>query len=330
MATLKDIANRAHVSLATVSRVLNYDATMAVSDQTRHRIFEAAEALNYTKHRRDGNQRPVKHLTMVEWYSQTQEMEDLYYMSIRISIERAASAAGFIVETIYAGQLATIDEATDVIIALGKYSEPEIAQLTHITGKLIFVDFDTLGLGYDSVVTDFNYAVTDVVMQLKASGVTEIGQLLGTEQTADCERTLPDPRALPFKQALGEHYNAQFVTTADYSRQGGYQQMKQLISDLGEDLPTAFMISNDAMAIGALKALTEAHVAVPQRVQLVAFDDTSIASYAIPGLTAVHVATKHMGQAAVTLAQEAIAGDRRVAKQVTLGTRLVKRESTLF
>ncbi|HAT55155.1 MAG TPA: LacI family transcriptional regulator [Lactobacillus sp.] len=330
MATLKDIAARANVSLATVSRVLNYDASMVVSDDTRQRIFEAAEALNYSKHRRDRDTTTVKQLAVVEWYSQMQEMEDLYYMSIRISIEHAAEKAGFRVQTVFTGALDQIQAGTSVVIALGKYSPAEIEHLNTVTDHLVFVDFDTLGQGYDSVVTDFQHAIGSAVQQLSNGGAQDVGMICGTETTADGQLVIEDPRKVPFQTAMGANYHSEFMRQGDYSRQSGYQQMKAMIDALGDQLPHGFIISNDAMAVGALKALTEAHITVPERVQLVTFDDTSIASYAIPGLTAIHVATNHMGKAAVHLAREILKNGRSVAKQVVLGTRLVKRESTKF
>lgn len=57
MATLKDIAEKAMVSVSTVSRVLNYDETLSVSEETRRRIFEVAEELEYTKHKRGRGRR---------------------------------------------------------------------------------------------------------------------------------------------------------------------------------------------------------------------------------------------------------------------------------
>ncbi|MGV0167824.1 LacI family DNA-binding transcriptional regulator [Furfurilactobacillus sp. WILCCON 0119] len=328
MATLKDIAARAQVSLATVSRVLNYDATMAVSDETRRRIFEAAEALNYTKHRHQAVNKAVKRIAVVEWYSQTQEMEDLYYMSIRVSIERAAAAAGFQVVTVFAGRLGQLSEPVDAVIALGKYSPAEVEQLASLGGHLVFVDFDTLGLNYDSVVTDFNHAVAGAVKTLLNGGANRVGLLSGRETTVDGRLAVIDPRIEPFKAAVQSSDTTPVMAQGDYSRQSGYREMQRLIREQGHNLPTGFVISNDAMAVGALKALTEAGIAVPAQVQLVTFDDTSIASYAIPGLTAVHVATNHMGMAAVELVRDALDHDRQIAKQVVMGTRLVVREST--
>ena len=88
MATIKDIAGQAGVSVATVSRVLNYDSSISVADETRRKIFEAAENLNYTKHMKNtkGKGRPKK-IALVHWYSESKELEDLYYLSIRMGDE---------------------------------------------------------------------------------------------------------------------------------------------------------------------------------------------------------------------------------------------------
>lgn len=88
MATIKDIATKAGVSAATVSRVLNYDETMSVSPDTRNRIFKIAEELNYVKHTQNKKQikdRPLeKRLAIIQWYTEQEEVHDLYYYAIRL------------------------------------------------------------------------------------------------------------------------------------------------------------------------------------------------------------------------------------------------------
>lgn len=87
MATIKDIANLAGVSPATVSRVLNYDSGLSVGQETKKKIFEAAEMLNYTKHHK--NQLGDKQiLRLIQWYNEEEELEDLYYLAIRLGIEK--------------------------------------------------------------------------------------------------------------------------------------------------------------------------------------------------------------------------------------------------
>ncbi len=92
MATIKDIAQLAGVSPATVSRVLNYDPELSVGLATKQKIFEAAERLNYTKHRKNAAN-TKQTLRLIQWYDDTEELEDLYYLSIRLGIEKKAEEA---------------------------------------------------------------------------------------------------------------------------------------------------------------------------------------------------------------------------------------------
>ena len=82
MATIKDIAERAGVSSATVSRVLNFDASLSVADETKKRIFEAAEELDYRK--RTSKKYAHQKIAVIHWYTEKEELNDLYYLSIRL------------------------------------------------------------------------------------------------------------------------------------------------------------------------------------------------------------------------------------------------------
>ena len=80
MATIKDIAKKANVSQATVSRILNYDPTLSVNDETRKRVFAAAEALNYTKHKQKNSRHySGKNVAVIFFGNQIQEINDSYY-----------------------------------------------------------------------------------------------------------------------------------------------------------------------------------------------------------------------------------------------------------
>ena len=77
--TIKDIAAIVGVSIATVSRVLNQDETMSVNDNTRRKIFATAEQLGYKKHRRaNGKSKKQRRVVIVQWYTERQELQDLY------------------------------------------------------------------------------------------------------------------------------------------------------------------------------------------------------------------------------------------------------------
>src|SRR4051794_37239528 len=96
MATIKDIAQIAGVSIATVSRVLNYDTTLSVSDETKKRIFEVAEDLSYKK--KSARKPDSGKVALLQWYTEKEELEDLYYMSIRLGVENRCRHHGIQLE----------------------------------------------------------------------------------------------------------------------------------------------------------------------------------------------------------------------------------------
>lgn len=100
MATLKDIANKAGVSTSTVSRVLNYDTTLSVGEETKRKIFEVAEELEYKSKKQPANKTKGT-LAIVNWYSEAEELQDIYYMSICLGAEKRAKALGYTYYRVY-------------------------------------------------------------------------------------------------------------------------------------------------------------------------------------------------------------------------------------
>ncbi|MFD1548750.1 LacI family DNA-binding transcriptional regulator [Levilactobacillus fuyuanensis] len=331
-ATLKDIAKTVGVSLATVSRVLNYDRTLSVSESTRKQIFEVAEDLNYTKSKRRANA-PVKQLrvAIVQWYSKSKELDDLYYMAIRLGLEKRCEQLNMLATRTFQNNLQAIDPDVDAVIAIGKFSDEQVQTLSQLTGNLVFVDQDQLGHGYDSVVTDFDVAVDQVVDYFWQHDQHEIGLICGSESTTDGKLDVLDPRYTAYCRDLQERgaFDPKLVFTGDYTSESGYEQMQAAVTRLGANLPHAFFVSNDPMAAGALKALRENEIAVPERVSLFSFNDTTIAKYVFPELSSVHVNTEMLGAEAADLVADRLQTGRQTPQRVTIGTELVVRESTL-
>ncbi|MFX4311908.1 LacI family DNA-binding transcriptional regulator, partial [Enterobacter sp. 63] len=97
MATLKDIATEAGVSLATVSRVLNDDPTLNVKEETKHRILEIAEKLEYkssTSRKMQSGAVGQQHILALYSYLQELEINDPYYLAIRHGIETQCEKLG--------------------------------------------------------------------------------------------------------------------------------------------------------------------------------------------------------------------------------------------
>jgi len=329
MATLRDIAKRANVSPATVSRVLNNDTTLSVTDQTRNSILKIATELNYQKanHR---NTHFQKHIALVQWYSESKEQDDLYYMAVREGIEQQAPSYGFEISRIFHNNLDEIAADVDGIIAIGKFSQKQVNKMNQISHNLVFIDDDQFSQGFDSILTDFKYSTKQVVDYFVKQDISDIGLIYGEEKSTDNLRTIPDLRYQSFKDTMITHniFRPELCFKGDFTKGAGYKQMKKAIQTLN-DLPRAFFITNDPMAAGAIKALQEANIAIPDRVSIFSFNNTTLASYVNPELSSVDVATVQMGATAVDLIQDILTNPRHVAIRMEMATKLIFRQSTI-
>ena len=124
-------------------------------------------------------------------------------------------------------------------------------------------------------------------------------------------------------------YQERFVAVGEFSTESGYQLMEQLIQGSGNDLPTAFFMASDALAVGALRSLQEHQIAIPDRVSIISFNDTSIAKYVFPALSTVTVYTEEMGKQAIQMLRQIFQGAQpSVPYMVKLATKLTVRDSS--
>ena len=325
MATIKDIAEQAGVSPATVSRVLNYDSELSVAQETKQRIFEVAESLNYTKHK--NKKREQMTLRLVQWYNGEEELADLYYLAIRLGIEKKAEELNIRLLK------ESLDNLSDTLasgtIALGKFASSQIRQLEQLPGKLLFVDSNQAKKQHDSIVVDFHQSVELVIDHFVKEKHEKIAILSGVEYTRESKYPVEDPRFKIFKEQMTKLklYQEQFHLTGVFTVEGGFQAMQQFLQTTDE-LPTAIFASSDALAIGAIRAIKEADLRVPEDIAVIGFNDVSVAKYVSPALSTVRVYTEWMGELAVTTLTELISEPAPISKQIVLGTELILREST--
>lgn len=326
MATIRDIAKLAGVSPATVSRVLNYDQELSVAQETKQRIFEVAEELNYTKHKR-ANKIGKAVIRLVQWYDEAEELADLYYLSIRLGIEKKAEELNIQVRR------ETLNELSDIqvsgTIALGKFDAEQIRQLKEIDENLLFVDFDGMSLGLNSMVVDFDQSVDLVIDHFIRHGHQKIGILSGEEKTKHNLQPIEDPRLLAFKLKMKQInlYRPEFTLTATFSMEAGKKAMTEFLSKT-QELPNALFASSDALAVGAMQAIQAAGLRIPEDISVIGFNDVSVAKYVSPALTTIKVETEWMGELAVSTILDLAKEFSPVPRKIMLGTKLIQREST--
>ncbi|MBO1085752.1 LacI family transcriptional regulator [Enterococcus mundtii] len=325
MATIKDIAQLAGVSPATVSRVLNYDEKLSVGLETKQKIFEAAEHLNYKKHHKNlaSEKQTIK---LIQWYDTQEELEDLYYLSIRLGIEKKAEEAN--IRLIKETWDAISEQSADGTIALGKFDEEQLDELKRTQENLLLVDSDGTSFGIDSLVVDFESSLRSVMDHFLQEEVKQLVMLAGKEYTKQQRTQVTDPRPAIFQKLINEEkYLSGKIIEADFSVEAGYQAVHDFLLN-EKELPDALFAANDALAIGALKAIKEAGLSIPQDISVIGFNDISVAKYVSPPLSTVKVYTEWMGELAVETLLQLIHSTAPVARKITIATELVLREST--
>ncbi len=330
MATLKDIANKAGVSLATVSRVLNNDTSLSVASETRKRIYEVADQLEYKTVKQRSKEPKIRiKVGILHWYSQKEEAQDPYYLSITKGIEKECFEKKIETKIIFKDdERYSSNELDDFdgIIAVGKFSKEDIEEFSRYSHNIVFVDFSPDERKYDSVVVDIRKATIEVLNYFEQLGHSRIGFIGGREYVGINKEPLDDERAITYQEhIIHKDKDLKDLYIGKFSPQDGYMLMKKAI-EKGE-YPTAFFVASDSMAIGAIKALYEANINVPNDVSIISFNDIPTAKYFIPPLSTVNVNSQFMGITAVVLLLERINDKRQIPKKVVLPTELIIRES---
>lgn len=302
MATIKDIAQKANVSQTTVSRILNYDPTLSVNDETRKRVFTAAEALNYTKHKQKNSRHySGKNVAVIFFGNQIREINDSYYYSIRV-----------------------------LVLGGDQYTRDEISKLKKLSIPVVFVDSNMLKENFSCVCSDFSAVVDSIISHFIAHGSKRIGMLAG--ELPNASGTPHDFRLENFKRCMKDCglYDDKRIFIGAYDPDSGYAAIRQALNSVSRnDFPDALLISNDAMTIGALKAFKEAKIDVPKDISIISFNDTISAQYANPPLNSVRIESNQLGRRAVDLLIDRLDSPDRIPYMIMLGTKLILRESSV-
>lgn len=328
MATIKQIAEIAEVSSATVSRVLNYDESLNVSESTRKRIFEIAQELEYVTTRERRSKKQNYQVCLVKGYSEKEELDDPYYFSIRLTIEKNLKEENIDYIVISKDRLS--DErlnTVDGIIAVGIFSDQEIQKLKVMNSNIVFVDSNPHDDAFDSVVINMEMVVKKVLDYLISLGHKGIGYIGGEDYFNEESIHLPDYRESWYRHYMNglNSLNEKYIRIGSFTPGSGYELMKDIL-DTGE-YPSAFFIANDSMAIGAYRAIVEKGLSIPEDISIVGCNDISTAQFIVPPLTTVKVHMNFMGETAVDLIVERIKYERKISKMIVISTELIVRDS---
>lgn len=339
MVTIKDIAQKANVSIATVSRILNDDKTLSVSEDTREKILNIANELGYKPLRKRNVKKHIENtnedinICIILAYSEQDETNDPYFLSIRQGIEKECNDKLLNISKVIRldGNNNNFDlNEFDGLIVIGGIDVKDLKKLYNKNNNVVFVDHSLDINGYDSVISSFEKATEKVIDHLINMGHKNIGYI-GGKKTIKSFTTneiieIEDIRLQVYKRKMKELglYNERNIYLGDWNSSGGYKLMKQAIEE--DELPSAFIIASDPMSTGALYALHESEIKVPDDVAIISFDDIETSAYLNPPLTTVKIYTEDMGKEAVKILLDRLKG-REIPIQVVLPTELIIRKS---
>ncbi|MGL4856426.1 MAG: transcriptional regulator EbgR [Plesiomonas sp.] len=328
MATLKDIATEAGVSLATVSRVLNDDPTLSVKEQTKHRILEIAEKLEYKTSSAKRNPvmtLPAHHILALYSYKQEAEINDPYYLSIRHGIETQCEKLGIELTNSYDGKFDPEIKKISGILIVGKttLSPHTLHKVTQLTDNICYLDFRDKDEKYDSVDIDLVKISKEIIDFFILQGIKNIGFIGGQDAPGTS-----DIRELAFADygKLKGVVCEENIYRGDFSSASGYALAKKMLTQ--SVYPQALFIASDSIAIGVLRALLEHGLRIPEDISLISINDIPTARFTYPPLSTVRIHSEMMGIQGVNLLIEKARDGRALPLQVYVPSKLKLRGTT--
>ncbi len=329
MPTIKDVAKRVGVSTATVSHVVN--KTRFVSEEMTQKVVEAIRELNYQPNAIARSL--VKRKTHTVGIIITDILNPFYTAIVR-GIEDITHKSGYSVmlcntdedpekEILYI-QIVLEKRIDGLIIATAfrDVGHRSLSQLREI--PLVTIVRKIKGLRSNAVLGDNTggaYKATDHLIRL---GHRRIGIISGpTELSSGAERLTG------FRNAMEEHgltADEQWVKIGDFKRESGYSLTKAIMR--GDPLPTALFVTNNQMTVGALQALNELKIKIPEDISFIGFDDMEWYSFLHPPLTTVEHSPYLMGKTAGEILLQQVNSRRKRSKRVVIPSHLIIRKST--
>ena len=326
--TMKDVARRADVSVATVSRVLTGSSN--VSPQLSQRVQAAIEDLSYQPSRVARSLRTrTSHILGVI----VSDIRNPFFTSLVRGIEDVAHANEYSLilcntdqdpgkEELYIHVLIAEKVAGAIVVPI---REDSTAYTTFIDNgiPIVAVDRRLSALNVDTVLVDNVQGAYEAACHLIQRGCTPIGLIGGPLHT-----TTGRERLEGYKKALHQHgieVDEDLIKIGDYKQASGYELACELL-DLGE-APAAIFAANNMMTLGALQAIHDRGLNIPLDTALVGFGDMPWATVLDPALTTVAQPTRELGSAAVDVLLRRIANPDLEVVEIRLEPTLMIRQS---
>ena len=329
-ATITDVAEKAGVSMKTVSRVLNKEPNVA--KKTREKVLEVAKELRYSPNLAARGLASSKSYLIAMMFGSSSPN---YLANLQAGAIEACRENGFhlVVEAFDMTSDHISDDferrlerlPVDGIILTAPFSDsPEIFKIL----KRLGIDFVPVAPSYDTegtsnVKMDNVQAAKEMTEYLISLGHKDIGFIKGPPRHSSTAQ-----RFKGFEEALSAHgldLNPDWVADGDFSFKSGVEAATQLLSH--EKLPSAIFASNDDMAAGVVSVAGRKGISVPEMLSVAGFDDTPLAKILWPQLTTIKQPIYDMGHRAAGILINPPKGENRLGSY-SMAHELIVRDST--
>ena len=334
MSTIRDVAKLANVSTATVSRILNQDTRYKITPETRARVLAAVEALGYqfqSRSRQPEQPDPARVKIGCILSVTKKKYNDPYFMSILSGAEEQLRSKGYSVSFIRTGNelsdrnllTSTFEDNISALILMETLNEDIYdyirSKVPHIVG------IDTRRDDIDNVAYDHLRVAIQATEYLISLGHSRIGYIGGSGESGNIRQSLRYQGYFLAMQSAGLPIEPRWVIDCEWDEELCGEKLRQMCRK--NDLPTAFFVGSDLMALAAMNAMTRCGISIPGDVAVVGMSDIDAARYASPALTTLRVPMEQIGIIAANLLIERINGSTLLPQKVTLPSQLIKRES---
>jgi DNA-binding LacI/PurR family transcriptional regulator len=326
---MKDVAERAGVSLSTVSFVLNGKRRNSISPATSKRVWDAAHELNYhvNAHARRLARGRSNSVGLI-----ISEISNPFFPDVIKGFEAAAAERGLellLCNTEYEpGRMAEAvnkmlsEGVRGVAIMTSTFGDEQLQILASRGIPVVLLSLGPNSPRTRKIEIDFCKGMLEAIDHLVTLGHKTFGVISGPAHIGSAA-TIRDAflRSLALR-GLG----ANRVTECNYRVDGGMSAVRSLLNE--PTLPTALLCGNDLIAIGAISALQEAGMRVPQDMSVVGVDDIFFARLACPPLTTIHVPREDLGRLGFEILDGMRRSSRGSVRKGPVATHLVIRKST--
>ncbi|WP_308557138.1 LacI family DNA-binding transcriptional regulator [uncultured Lactobacillus sp.] len=328
MTTIKEIAKESGYSSATVSRLLNNDPNLSITADTKNKILEIANKLEYWKDHQEKRIRPT--IALLYRVNHQEQLQDEYFTSLKEALISTVEREALQMKTYY-----DIDDLIAhaslfqgfIGVGAGSIDNAKLKQLHEVLPNGVFVDTNPAPDLFDSIRPNLALTVKNAIDLFIKNGYQKIGFIggLGIKHDHIQENDIRTTVFAEYMKARGKK-GIMFVD-GPFGVENGYKLGKEAIAKCKDNFPDAFLIASDTLAVGVLQAFNEENINVPKDTAILSINNSSVVKYVSPPLSSYNINQQEMIDMALTMLTNLIISPNRAHIDMCMNTNLVVRKS---